>query len=196
MTMATRIFIVLLAACIAALPAKAASTVFGASVFSETGVTDSANALGAADGAAAVIGSGGELVLQYDLPLTGSDLALSVLENVGGVNFVQLSIGEVVGGVATFFGSTAVVDGGAGFTLSADIANMCSVASATGCSLLRIQNLAGIGGGGLFVDSLSAVTNVPEPAAWLLMILGFAGVAARLKAVRNGDGLISAASFA
>ncbi len=185
MTMATRIAIVLLAACIAALPAKAATTVFGGTVFSSTNTTDPGAALGSADGAAALIGPGGDLVLQYDLPLTGAGFAASVLPTTG-FNILAVSIGEVIGGVATFSGEFVLLDGGAGGDLTADLTSACSAISVGGCSLIRLRNAGSIGGSiGALVDSVGAVTAAPEPGAWALMIIGFAGLAGRAAHLRR-----------
>ncbi|MGF1543947.1 MAG: PEP-CTERM sorting domain-containing protein [Parvularculaceae bacterium] len=184
MTMATRIIIVLLAACVAALPAKASTSFFGASVFSETGVTDANLAIGAADGAGATIAAGGELVLDFGVPLTGEAVSLFALPT-DGFSFLSVSLGEVVGGVATFFPGSPLVGLNAGGVLTTDVASSCSFAPGSSCSLIRIQNLFSTGGEGFVVDAVSAVSTVPEPGAWALMLLGFAGVAWRVKAARS-----------
>lgn len=187
MTMATRIFIVALAAMLAAFPARAATTIYAASVYSQSNVTNANNALFAANGGAALIQSGGELVLQYNLPLTGGSIAATLLSFAGpAANFVTISVGEIIGGVATYSaGSVAFVDTGAGGVQNFDLTALCSTVSATGCSLLRIQNLASFGTPGVLLDGVSGVSNAPEPAAWALMMLGFAGVGWRLKQNRS-----------
>lgn len=188
MTMATRIAIVLLAACIAALPAKAATTVFGGSVFSSTNTTTAGAAIGPADGAAALIGPSGDLVLQYDLPLTGAGLAVSLLPTTG-FNVLAISIGEVVSGVATFSGEFVLVDGGAGGVLGAELTSACSALSPNGCSLIKLRNAGSLAGSaGVLVDSIGGVTAAPEPAAWALMILAFAGVAGRSAQLKKRRG--------
>ena len=187
MTMATRIIIVVAAAMLAAFPARAATTIYASSVFSQTNVTNASNALFSADGGAAMILAGGELVLQYVNPLTGGGVAATLLPFAGpAANFVTVSVGEIIGGVATFSaGSLAFADMGAGGVQNFDLTALCSTVSATGCSLLRIQNIAAFGTPGLLLDGVSGVTNAPEPAAWALMMLGFAGIGWRLKEARK-----------
>lgn len=187
MTMATRIIIVVAAAMLAAFPARAATSIYAASVYSQTNVTNATNALFAANGSAALILAGGELVLQYGNPLTGSGVAATLLPFTGpAANFVAVSVGEIIGGVATFSaGSLAFADMGAGGVQNFDLSALCATVSATGCSLLRVQNIAAFGTPGVLLDGVSGVTNAPEPTAWALMMLGFAGIGWRLKEARK-----------
>lgn len=203
MTMATRIVIVALAAMLAAFPARAATTVYAASVYSQSGVTNAGDALFAANGAAALIAPGGDLVLQFGNPLTGQSIAAALLPLASSpaFNILAVSIGEVIGGVATFSGEFVLVDAGAGGILNADLSVLCSSVSGTGCSLLKFRNAGSINAAGALLDGVSGVSNAPEPAAWALMMLGFAGVAWRLKKARKSVGLFglspsSAAAFA
>lgn len=186
MTMATRLCIILLATLLAAMPARAATSIFAASVFSQSGaVANAPNALGPADGAAAVVGAGGELVLQYANPLTGGAVLANLLP-VTGFNVIAVSIGEVIGGVATFSGEFVLVDDGSGAGVGGDLTALCSGVSATGCSLLRLRNAGTLmGSTGFAVDGVSGVTTAPEPSVWALMILGFAGTAWRMKQRRR-----------
>ncbi len=187
MTMATRIIIIALAAMLAAFPARAATTIYASSVYSQTNVLNAANALYTPNSAAATILSGGELVLQYNNPLIGSSTSLSLLPFAGpAANFVAISVGEIIGGVATYSaGSVSFADLGAGGAQTFNLAALCSTVSATGCSLLRIQNIMAFGTPGVALDGVSGVTNAPEPATWALMMLGFAGVGWRLKEARR-----------
>lgn len=187
MTMATRLVIIALAAMLAAFPARAATTIFASSVYSQTNVINANNALFAANGGAALVLSGGDLVLQYNNPLIGSGVAMTLLPFAGpAANFVAISVGEIIGGVATFSaGSIALADMGAGGVQNFDLSALCSTVSATGCSLVRIQNIASFGTPGVLLDGVSGVTNAPEPAAWALMMLGFGGIAWRLKDARR-----------
>lgn len=187
MTLASRLIAVALAAVFVAFPARAATTVYASSVFSQTNVVNANGALFAANGGAATILPGGDLVLQFTHPLTGTGVALSLLPFAGpAANFVAVSVGEIVGGVATFSaGAAAFADIGAGGIQNLDLGGLCLTVSATGCSLLRIQNIASFGTPGLLLDGASGVSNAPEPAAWAMMMLGFAGVAWRLKEARK-----------
>ncbi|MEZ5922115.1 MAG: PEP-CTERM sorting domain-containing protein [Parvularculaceae bacterium] len=186
MKMAVRSLIAVLAAAIMLAPASAATTVFASSVFSQNNVANATGALFAPDGAAAIIGTGGNLVLQYSQPLTGGSLAASLLPLAGSpaFNILAVSVGEVISGVATFSGEFVLVDAGAGGTLSADLTALCSSVSATGCSLLKIRNAGSFNATGAFLDGISGVSNAPEPAVWAMMLLGFIGVAWRMKKVR------------
>lgn len=188
MTMATRILIVAAAAMLAAFPARAATTIYAASVYSQTNVSNAGNALFANDGNSALIAAGGELVLQYAHPLTGQNVAaaLGALSPLPAFNFLAISVGEIIGGVATYSaGTIPFVDMGAGGVSNFDLSALCATVSATGCSLIRVQNLAAFGTPGALLDGVSGVTNAPEPAAWALMMLGFAGVGWRLKRARG-----------
>lgn len=187
MTMATRIVIVALAAMLAAFPARAATTVYATSVYSQSGVANANSALFAANGAAALIAPSGDLVLQFGNPLTGQSIAAALLPlaSTPAFNILAVSIGEVIGGVATFSGEFVLVDMGAGGALNADLSALCSSVSATGCSLLKFRNAGSINAPGALLDGVSGVSNAPEPAVWALMMFGFAGVAWRLKKERK-----------
>jgi hypothetical protein len=163
MTMATRIIIVALAAMLAAFPARAATTIYAASVYSQNGVTNAGNALFTPNGGAALIAPGGDLVLQFGNPLTGGSIAAALLPlaTSPAFNILAVSIGEVIGGVATFSGEFVLVDMGAGGALNADLSALCSSVSATGCSLLKFRNAGSINAPGAFLDGVSGVSNAP-----------------------------------
>ena len=175
--------------------ANAAITVFGSNVFSESAVTGSSSALGVPDASGATVTDGGELVLQFLQPLTGAGISFDLLAG-GGTNVIAVSIGEVVGGVATFSATSFIHLGdGLGATIAvADLSAACASVSASGCSLLRFQNILAVGAPGFVLDGVSGVSNAPEPAVWSLMILGFVGAAWRLKIERRRKpaGLVAA----
>ncbi|MEO0697171.1 MAG: hypothetical protein AAFY84_13840 [Pseudomonadota bacterium] len=188
-----RLLIYVLAFFVAATaPTYAATTVFADGVFSETGsVSGSANALGAGDGSIASVGSnssffgipfsnGGELVLSYSSPFTGTDLTL-VLGGTGFVSNAFISVGEIIGGVATFSAETAITNPAGGGTQVFDLSSDCAALSATGCSLLRVRTNFQFFASGLSIDGASAVSSAPEPSVWGLMILGFIAIALRTK---------------
>lgn len=195
MLMATRIAIVALVAMLAAFPARAAVTVFPSSVFSQSNVTNASGALFAPNGAAATIGAGGELVLQYNLPLTGAGLSATFLAQPTSpaFNIIAVSIGEVIGGVATYSGEFVLGDGSG--VQTADLSALCSTVSATGCSLLRLRNVFTFNSAGALLDGVSGVSNAPEPSAWALMLLGFAGLGWKMKDARR-KGLTGGVQFA
>lgn len=184
MLMASRIAIVALVAMLSAFPARAAVTVFPTSVFSQTNVTNANSALFAVNGAAATIGAGGELVLQYALPLTGAGISATFLPQSASpaFNIIAVSIGEVIGGVATYSGEIVLGDGAG--VLNSDLSALCSSVSSTGCSLLRLRNVFNFNSAGALLDGVSGVSNAPEPKAWALMLLGFAAIGWKLKDAR------------
>ncbi|MDZ7628724.1 MAG: hypothetical protein U5J99_10030 [Parvularculaceae bacterium] len=184
MLMASRIAIVALVAILSAFPARAAVTVFPSSVFSQTNVTNAASALFAVNGSAATIGAGGELVLQYALPLTGAGISATFLpqSTSPAFNIIAVSIGEVIGGVATYSGEFVLGDGVG--VQNADLSALCSSVSSTGCSLLRLRNVFNFNSSGALLDGVSGVSNAPEPKAWALMLLGFAAIGWKLKDAR------------
>ena len=185
MTMAIRVLIVLLAAALSAMPARAATTIYATSVFSSTSTLNPNSALNAPNGSAALIQPLGDIVLQYAHPLTGASISASLLP-VAGFNVLAVSIGEVISGLATFSGEFVLVDTGAGGVLSADLTSHCASVSLGGCSLLRVRNAGSLlGSTGVQLDAISGVTTAPEPAVWALMILGFIATAFRLKTVRK-----------
>jgi hypothetical protein len=166
-----------------AAPARAATTVFGASVFSTSGsVLNAPNALGAADGSSAQINRLGVLVLSLGAPATGANLTINGVRLTAG-SVVQISVGEVVGGTAIFT-AAQTFPGGFGTSATFDFSAGCALIASSGCSLLRVR-VAGPPGSAFFLDGGSALSAAPEPQAWALMMLGFAGVAARLKSLRR-----------
>jgi hypothetical protein len=198
MTMAIRVIIVLIAAALSAMPAKAATTIYATSVFSSASTLNANNARFAPNGSAALIQPLGDIVLQFASPLTGVNISATLLP-VTGFNVLAVSIGEVIGSVATFSGEFVLVDTGVGGVLSADLTTHCASVSLTGCSLLRVRNAGSLlGSTGVQLDAISGVTTAPEPAVWTLMILGFLGTALRLKSLRGRRPRASfrAASFA
>lgn len=188
MTMAIRVLIVLIAAALSAMPAKAATTIYASSVFSSSSTVNPGHALGLPNSAAALVQPLGDIVLKYTYPLTGASISTYLLPTAG-FNVLAVSIGEVIGGVATFSGEFVLVDSGTGGTLTADLTSHCASVSAAGCSLLRIRNAGSLlGSAGVRLDAVSGVTTAPEPAVWALMIVGFIATAMRLKSVRSAQG--------
>lgn len=164
-------------------PAAAATTVFGASVYSTSGnVSGAANALGTANGSTATIvrvPGGSSLVLAMGLPITGAGTVITGARLTPTTN-VQIAVGTIVGSVAVFSANFALPAAGPNFAM--DLTAACKTVSATGCSLLRVS-VNGAPGSGFSLDGILGVT--PEPSTWVLMILGFAGVAWRLKQKRR-----------
>jgi len=172
------------AAAIVCTPARAATTVFGASVFSQSGtVNNIADALGPADGAGARIRLNATLVLQFGAPASGAGLVLDSL-NSGRSNTAAVSIGEIVNGVAVFSTPVSFVETTGG-PFNFDLSAQCAAISATGCSLIRIQTIATNGSPGFVLDGASGVSAAPEPETWMLLGIGFIAMALRRRNRRN-----------
>jgi len=193
MTMLIKLFARLMAIVVIAfalaMPAKAATSIFASSVFSTAGaVVNAGGAVGPANGAAAELGTGGDIVLSFATPLNGETIELNLLPFgvPGAVNIIAISIGEVIGGIATFSSEILLLDMGVGGVIGADLTTACAGLSAAGCSLIRVRNVGALfGSPGLSLDGVSAITTAPEPSAWALMILSFAAVGWRMKTMRK-----------
>lgn len=165
-------------------PAKAATTVYGVGVFAQSGtVTNSAAALGVADGLTAAIARNSSLTLLLGLAATGANVTVTgVRSGPGGT--VSVALGAVVAGVPVFTAGQTFP--GAGGTATFDFSAGCAAISSSGCTLMRV----GVAGGPPFLtfglDGVSGVSVAPEPEAALLLLLAGLGVGLRLKAVRRG----------
>jgi len=170
---------------LAGAPAKAATSIYvDSSSPLYPGFADAVNAsdaLGAADGSSAFVPLGGFIaflttpffsVVDLDFEFTG----------VTGAGTVRLYVGRTNGaGGFTALNSRF-------FTVTNGFNNFSSGALSTYC--------AGLGGCDTFITQAwvgttfgldSALGPNPEPSAWALMILGFIGVAGRMKARRKSD---------
>lgn len=173
-------------------PAAAATTVFATSVFASSGnVANLGDGLGAANGVVARIGNAaraGEAVFSFIDALSGANLQLTAGAGGGPSPAVFVSIGEIVGGVAVYSAESSFSGGPGVFTL--DFTAPCALISASGCSLVRIRTA---GGGAFRLDGISGVGSAPEPAAWALLLMGFGGVAWRLKRTRRAKAALTVA---
>lgn len=171
----------IIAALAAAQPAQAATTTFAASVYNVTGtVVSPAAAIGPSDGLPAMVLRPSTLVLQLSQAASGAATLISGQRLTAGT-IVQVAVGEVIGGVATFTANLQVT--GLGALHSFDFSAACAALSPAGCSLLRVR-VAGPAGSAFALDGVSGVAAAPELSAWALMLLGFAFVAMRLKQMR------------
>lgn len=179
----------------AAHEAHAATTVYATSVTAQSGiVNNAAGGVGPADSSAATIGrffnlgfitfsQAGQVEYFFAQALSGAGLQLSALGGFGAPR-VAISIGEIVGGVATYSAETAFIGGPAGL-YSFDLSAQCSAISVAGCSLLRIRTIGGFGGGAFNLDGISGVAAAPEPSIWAMTFVGFAALSWRLKQSRR-----------
>lgn len=166
--------------------AHAGTTVYATSVFSQSGgVANAAGALGAPDALAATLtkplfGATPVLILNFAQPLTGAALTISGTAT-GFFSQVRVSIGDIVNGVATFAAQDVVLPNNVPVHAIDLTASCASILGANGgCSLLRFS-ISGLIGN----FSLNGVGGAPEPAIWMLMIVAFAMVGARLKQERR-----------
>lgn len=174
----------------AAAPAAAATTVYATNVFASSGNTASLTSVaGAPDGLAGRIGNPGQVgqaVFSFIDALSGASLQFTTVAGGGPTPTVFVSIGEIVGGVAVYSTETSFAGGVGTFTF--DFSARCALISTTGCSLVRVRTS---GGGAFRLDGISGVGAAPEPAAWALMLIGFAGVSWRMKQARRSKPVLS-----
>lgn len=184
-------FLVVLAAALLgfAAPSMAATTVYATSIYSQTNTTNAGNALGVANGSTALIARPGTLVLTMSQATSGLNTVINGVRVTANSN-VQIAIGHVVGGVATFSANLAL-PAGFGSVHTLDFSAACALISSTGCSLLRIR-VAGPPGSAFQLDGVSGVAAAPEPAAWALMLMGFGAVAWRMKQRRVQRAFVAA----
>jgi hypothetical protein len=159
-------------------PAQAATTVYATSVYQQSGgATNASAALGAPDASFATLIAPAALVLQLANPVTGLNTVIDGILLTPGSS-VRISIGEIISGTATF--SAQIVVSGAG-PFSLDLSGACASVSATGCSLIRFRTT---GGSSFSLNSVSGVSNAPEPSIWAMMLAAFGLTGWRLKQIR------------
>ena len=181
------ILLVAFLAALAALPAKAATTVYtdSSNFGAWPDAVNAGDALGSPDGVSATIPNGGWIAFEVSPTFTVVDFVLEVANLTGG-NTALFYVGQTDGaGWFSALNNTSV-------TLSVGTNNISSAALSSycvglgGCDVFVVQAWAGTT---VALDSaLDAITaSAPEPSAWALMILGFIGLAWRVKALRaNG----------
>lgn len=165
----------------AAQPARAATTVYGDSIYDQSGpVVNPGGALGAADGNSAVITRPGELILALGGPTLDPNFVVNgVLTGRGGQ--VRVALGAIVNGVAVFTANQNFRGVG---PQSFDFSTECASFSPLGCTLVRFT-VTGSPAGVFTLDGVSSLASTPEPGQWALMILSFIMIAWRLKALRK-----------
>jgi hypothetical protein len=174
----------------AAEPASARSAVFYSSqTFGPTMPHD----LSQANGSGPIVSIGNWLALVFSQPfgVSRSDTVsiFTFPPRVGDAR-LQISFGRYNGGAPIIIDSRQVNAGNV-LTIGNLFQQGCS--GLGGCDYIRVETIRqrrGADGAGIdYVNVNGEVTEVtepkPEPATWALMILGFAGVALRLKALRR-----------
>ena len=177
--------------------ARAAVSTFPASVF-QNGGTGAANLIGNTPGTAR-LNRNQTIGLSYAAPIgavAGARLFFNFTQVSPGTTYLWVRLGNWNG--ATFASAAAAgqtaPNGGATVNVYAQVGAaglvtvfldpfLASCQSIGGCNALVFGNSTFSANGSFFRLS-SLVASTPEPSAWALMMLGFAGLAARMKAAR------------
>ncbi len=192
-------------------PAAAAVSQFPTSVFQSAPGSGPGNILGNTPATTTLFNRGATpLGLGFANPIQtsaiiGERITIDVTTVSASTTYVFVRLGRLVGGVftnANAVGTTTPL-GGATTNLYAPVTGTgpltllldpfeASCALIGGCNALIIGNSTFSAPGSSF--RLSVLTGAtPEPAAWALMVLGFGGVAWRLKAARRERAVLTAA---
>ena len=181
-----RHFAVLLTAALALLGASnasAATTIYtdSSNFGAWPNAVNAGNSLGPANGVSATVPNFGWIAYQVNPTVTAGNVLLT-LTSVTGSGSALFYVGTSNG--AGFF--SALNNRAVTLTTGPNLLALSAAQSAFcvglgGCDVFIVQAFGG--GTSLAIDR--ALGPNPEPAAWALMILGFAGVAARLKQLRR-----------
>lgn len=176
--------------------AKAAISTFPASVFQASGGTGAGNLVGNTP-ATARLNRNQTIGLVYGSDITGQRLFFTVTTVTNNTTYIWVRFGNWNGSTftsATAAGQTAPngsptnnvyaqVTAAGVVTIFGD-AFIASCQTIGGCNAIVFGNSTFSAGGSSFrLSSLAAAT--PEPSAWAMMMLGFAGVAWRMKVLRR-----------
>ncbi|MCB2097605.1 MAG: PEP-CTERM sorting domain-containing protein [Parvularculaceae bacterium] len=189
--------------------AKAAISTFPASVF-QTGGTGSNNLVGNTAGTAR-LARNDVVGLNYAAPVAavaGSRLFFNFTQVSNNTTYLWVRLGNWNGTTFTSAASTGQTAPGGGATTNvyAQVSAtglvtvfldpfLTSCQSIGGCNALVFGN-SSLSANGSFFRLSTLVAATPEPSAWALMMIGFAGVAMRMKARRGNGGSRSALSLA
>jgi hypothetical protein len=186
--------------------ASAATSVFPTSIFQASNGTNANNLLGNTPQSAR-LNRNQSIILNFGAPIANFNLTLNISSVSAGTTYVWVRFGQVNGGAftnapgagllapngaatANFY--ALVTGAGQLIVPGAAFATACN--SIGGCNAIVFGNSTFSANGSQFRIN-SFVASSPEPAAWLMMIAGFFGVAARLKQVRKNSGALSAATL-
>lgn len=178
--------------------AEASVTTFPVSVF-QNGGTGATNLVGNTAGSAR-LNRNQTVGLSYGAPIggvAGSRLFFNITQVSPNTTYIWVRLGNWNGASFTnAFATGQVAPNGGGTTnVYAQVNNagivtvfldpfLSSCQSIGGCNALVFGNST-FSANGSFYRLSTLVASTPEPAAWAFMMLGFAGVAARLKAMRK-----------
>ena len=177
--------------------ANAAVTTFPASVFSVGGgATGTANLVGSTP-ATANFNRNQSVVLNFGTDITNNTLVFNIASVAPATTYVWVRFGQITGGSFTNAPGTGLLTPtgggtqnyyaqvtGPGLLSVPGTAFVASCQTIGGCNavVFGASSFSAFGGG---FSASSLVASNPEPGAWALMIIAFAGVAARLKSMRG-----------
>ena len=180
--MRVKAFIFLLISWMFSAPAFADTTVYtdSSNFGAWPNAVNSGNSVGAADGNSATIPNGGWIAYQVTTSFTSVDFYLKLTSSAGsGTALFYVGRTNGAGWFSALNNRTIALTSGAN-VLSTNTTQTNFCVSLGGCDVFVVQAWAGTT---LGLDS--AVAANPEPSAWALMILGFGGLAWRMKALRR-----------
>ncbi|MEL7490236.1 MAG: hypothetical protein AAGJ73_05910 [Pseudomonadota bacterium] len=175
-------------------PAQAATSTFAIfpdRIFANGGVTNAANLFGNTP-AEATFNAGGIALFDFGEDITGNTFMFDVTGVTGpsqvSIRFLDITGFTVIDTAPGFFPVASPLDfviniaGPGTFTLpSAVFTSACTGIGGCNSVLLNVT------GAGSFTANV--VSSAPEPSVWALMIIGFAGLAWRMKAARRRGSL-------
>ena len=177
--------------------AKAATTVYPVSTFQNSGVTQPNRLVGNTPATSARFTRGDSVGLNYATDVTKFTLNVEITQLRQRTTYLTVQFGRFVAGVftpATGVGLSTPLGLPSSTTLYVAVTDLGTlwintVAFETGCGTLGGCNAIRLGNSTLRQNGarfdVSNVGATPEPQVWALMILGFIGIAWRLKAARN-----------
>lgn len=185
--------------------AKAATTIYPVSVFQNLGVTQANRLVGDTPTTSARFARGDSVGLDYGADISHFALSIQITQLQPRTTWLTIQVGRFVSGVFT----PAVIPGlldplggatnllfvaatGTGLITVNTLAFDAACQSLGGCNSARIGNSTFSQLGARF--DVSTVGATPEPQAWALMIIGFAGLAWRLKRARLSQKVPAAAN--
>ncbi len=179
--------------------AQAAISTFPVSVFQASGGTGANNLIGNTPGTA-LLNRNQTIGLNYAAPVAavaGSRLFFNITQVSNNTTYIWVRLGNWNGATFTnaFAAGQTAPGGGATVNVYAQVTAtglvtvfldpfLGSCQAIGGCNALVFGNSTFSAFGSSYRLS-SLVSATPEPSAWALMLIGFAGIAARMKAVRG-----------
>ena len=174
--------------------AHARTETFATTVFQQSGGTNAANLIGNT-ASIATLNRGQTIGLVFAGPVTSNTITFNITSVSATTTYIWFRLGSFAGGFTNAFASGQLTpSGGATGNIYVQVTGPgpitidttpfdASCQSIGGCNAIVFGNSTFSAGGSTFgVSSLVAAT--PEPATWMMMIIAFVFVAARLKHLR------------